>query len=59
MYAARLPTLIKAIWLKGTRLTYVAKKFMSLVVLTKQVIQMNWVHKKKRLDLQLVFTIVF
>jgi hypothetical protein len=43
MYAIGLPTLIKAIWLKGNQLTYVAKKFMSLVVLTKQVIQMNWV----------------
>jgi hypothetical protein len=43
MYVAGLPTLIKAIWLKGSQLTYVAKKFMSLVVLTKQGSQMNWV----------------
>jgi hypothetical protein len=43
MYVAELPTLIKAIWLKGSPLTYVAKKLMSLVVLTKQRIQMNWV----------------
>jgi len=33
MYAVGLPTLIKAIWLKGSQFTYVAKKLMSLVVL--------------------------
>lgn len=35
MYVARLLTLIQVIELKGSWLTYVAKKLMSLVVLAK------------------------
>jgi hypothetical protein len=35
MYATRLPSLIQVLWLKGSRLTYVAKKLMNFVILAK------------------------
>jgi hypothetical protein len=41
IYVARLPTLIQVILLKGSWLTYVAKKLMNLVVLVKQGIRVN------------------
>ncbi len=53
MYAVGLPTLIKAIWLKGSRFTYVAKKLMSLVVLIEHGIQMNWVAIMFNIQLQI------
>jgi hypothetical protein len=43
IYVARMSILIQAIWLKGSRLIYVAKKLMILVMLTKTGMQINWV----------------
>ncbi len=42
MYATRLPTLIQVIWLKGSQLTYMAKKLMNFVLLAKQGVKVNW-----------------
>ncbi len=42
IYAARISTLIQTIWLKGSCLTYVAKKLMILVALPKTKMQINW-----------------
>jgi hypothetical protein len=41
MYVGRLLALIQVIWLKGSQLTYVAKKLMSFVVLAKQGVKVN------------------
>ncbi len=43
MYVAMLLTLIHVIWLKGNKLTQVAKKLLSLVVLVEKGAQVNWV----------------
>jgi hypothetical protein len=42
MYAARMPTLIQSIWLKGSRLTYVVKKLMILVAFVEIGMHINW-----------------
>jgi len=42
MYVAKLLTLIHVIWLKGSRLTYVAKKLMNFVMLVDQGVKVNW-----------------
>ncbi len=42
MYIARMPALIQGIWLKGSHLTYMAKKLMTVVMFIKTKMQINW-----------------
>jgi hypothetical protein len=42
IYAARISAFIQTIWLKGSCLTYVAKKLMIIVMFIETKMQINW-----------------